>query len=132
MAGCAIPGRRLVEEHCLRFHWPRQLVTVSAAHILMRAPQREWSSLVVIKQRRFPPGTVVTPLTTCHIRVGELLAVDVLMAVFALGWRRLEIDVDQLPFKIRRLVAINAGRHPMRAEQREPRLRVIESGNLLP
>ena len=132
MAGCAIPERGLVEQHFLRFYWPRQFVTVPAAHILMRAPQRECRSLVVIKQRRFPPGTVVTLLTTCHIPLGELLAVDVLMAVFALGWRRREIDVDQLSFKIRRLVAINAGGHPMRAEQGELRLRVIESGDFLP
>ena len=132
MAGCAIPGRGLVEQHSLGLYRPRQFVTLPAAHILMRAPQGKCRSLLVIKQRRSPPGTVVTLSTTGHIRLGELLAVDVLMAVFALGWRRLEIDVDQLPFKIRRLVAINAGRHPMRAEQREPRLRVIESGNLLP
>lgn len=132
MAGCAVPGRGLVEQHCFGLYCPRHFVTVLAAHILMRAPQRECRSLIVIKQRRSPSGAVVTLLTMGHIRLGELLAVDVLMAVPALGWRSLEIDVDQLRFKIRRFVAIDAGGDPMRAEQGKLRLGVIESRNFLP
>lgn len=132
MADRALLGRGLVEQHCLSLYQPGQFVTVSAAHILVRSPQRECCSLVVVEQRRLPPGTIVTLCTTCYVRLGKLPAVDVLMALLTLGWRSFEIDVDQLRFQIRRLVACNAGSRPMRTEQRKLRLRVIESGNFLP
>ena len=62
----------------------------------------------------------------------ELLPVNVFVAIFTLYGRGLEVDVDQLRFKIGRLVAIDAGRRAMRSEQRELRLRMIEARKFLP
>jgi len=53
--------------------------------------------------------------------------VDVFVAVLALRRRGLEVDIHQLGFKVWRLVAIDAGRSAMRAEQNELRLGMIEA-----
>ena len=61
------------------------------------------------------------------IASSELLPVDVFVAVLALRRRGLEVDIHQLGFKVWRLVAIDAGRSAMRAEQNELRLGMIEA-----
>ena len=68
-------------------------MTLGAAYVLVSSPQREAGSLLVIKQRRLPPGAVVTFGATGYVGRGELLSVDVFVAVFANRGRRLEVDV---------------------------------------
>jgi len=63
---------------------------------------------------------------------GKLLSVYVFMTLLALLGSGLEVDVDQLGFEVRRLVAIDARSRAMRARQLEIGLRVIEGGQLLP
>jgi len=62
-----------------------------------------------------------------NISCGELLSVNVFVAVLALRGSGLEVDIHQLGFKVWRLVAIDAGRGAMRAEQNELRLGMIEA-----
>lgn len=57
---------------------------------------------------------------------------DILMAVLALRRRGFEIDVNQLSSEVRRFVAVDAGCCPMRSQERELRLGVIESRYFLP
>lgn len=64
---------------------------------------------------------------TRNIPCGELLRVDVFMAILALRGRGLEVHVDQLGFNVRRLVAIDASRSAMRAEQGKLRLGMVEA-----
>jgi len=63
---------------------------------------------------------------------GKLLSVDVLVAVLALCWRRLEVHVHQLGFEVRWFMAIDASRCAVCPEQRKIRLRVVEAGKLFP
>ena len=132
MAGGAILWRRLVEEHGLSGHHFRQLMALGAAHILMSAAQGERSSLLVVEERGLPPHAVVALGTARNVSHSELLAVNVFMAVLALCRCGLEVHIDQLGFKIRRLVAVHAWRRTVRSEQREFRLGVVEARKLLP
>ncbi len=107
-------------------------MTQGAAHVLVSAPQREACSLLMIKQRRLPPGAIVALSATGYVGRGELLSVDVFVAVFTDCGRRLEVDVHQPGLEIRRLVAVFAGRGAMSTQQREFCLRVIEGGKFRP
>lgn len=132
VAGGAIFWCGLIEDDNFVIHGFCQLVALGAPHVLMRTAQRELRARVVIEQRRLPPGTVVTFNTSSHAVLGELLSVRILVALFALHGRCLEIDIDQLSFQIRGLVALDARRRTMRSQQRESCLRVVESRQLLP
>ena len=123
---------RLVEQNRFAFNHPVQLVTGGAAHVLMRASQCEVRPLLVIKQRRFPFHAVVTLRAARSSGLCELVRMHVLMAVLTLHRSRFEIDIQQVRFKIWRLVAVNARRSAVRTQQRELRLRVIESGEFPP
>ena len=87
-------GRRLVKQNRFALHHPGQLVTPRATHVLMRATQCERSSLVVIKQRRFPFHAVVTFGAARDIRVCELLAMHVLVAILTVHRSSFEIDIQ--------------------------------------
>ena len=128
----AVLGSRLVEQNRLGRNNPGRLVTLGAAHILMSAPQRERRPLLMVKQRRLPLRAVVALGAMRNIRNCKLLPMDVVMAVFAGGRRRFEVDVDQPGFEIRRFVAVFAGRRAMGSQQRKLRFRVIEAGDVLP
>ena len=119
--------RRLVEENRFAFNHPAQLVTSGAAHVLMRASQCEVRALVVIKQRRFPFHAVVTLGAARNSSLCELVRMHVLMAILTLCRGSFEIYIQQPGFKTWRLVAVDARRSAMRTQQREFRLRVIES-----
>ena len=84
MAGNTIFRCWPIEKHRLGGYETRKFVTLPAAHILMRASQRESSPLLVIEERRFPLHTVVTFSTWSNVRFGELLPVNVFVTVFAL------------------------------------------------
>lgn len=62
----------------------------------------------------------------------ELRTVDVLVTVFTLFWRSLEINAGELGLKVSGFVAVDAGNGAMRARQREVCLRVIEARQLRP
>lgn len=107
-------------------------MAVPAAHILVGAAQRELRSLLMVEKRRFPFCAAVALRAAGNVGFCELLAVDVFMAVFALGRGGFEIHVDQSGFEIRRFVAVHASGGAMRSKQREFRLRVIEAGEFFP
>lgn len=126
MAGGAVFRRGLIEKNRLRADHLRQLVTVCAAHILMRPAQRERRPLLMIEQRRLPFHAVVALDTAGNVGLRKLLSVDIFVAILALGRSSLEIDVDEASLKIGRLVAVAAGGRAMRSQQRKLRFRVIE------
>ena len=122
----------LVEQNGFALNHLGQLVTAGAAHVLVRATQCESSTLVVIKQRRFPFHAVVTFGATRDISLRELLAMHILVAVLTLRRSSFEIDIQQVGLKIWRLVAVDARGSAVRPQEREFRLRVIESREFLP
>lgn len=86
----------------------------------------------MIEQRGLPLSTVMATVTARIPLLGELLPVNILVAVLALSRGCLEIHVRQLGFQIGWLVAIRARRCTMRPNQRERRLGVIEPRQFLP
>jgi len=51
--------------------------------------------------------------------LGELLAVNVFVAILTLGWRSRKVGGDQLRLHVGRFVAIDAGSRAVRPNQRE-------------
>src|SRR5215469_9668046 len=75
-------GSRLVEEYRHAFDVAKQLVTVAAAHVLVRAFQRE-RCFFVIEERRFPFRRVVAvDARSRAFSLGKLAAMNIQMAVF--------------------------------------------------
>ena len=133
MAGRAIFWSGLVEEHRFVGDDFVQFVTISTLDVLMCAPQGERSPLFVIEQRGLPFRAVMAVGAGGSVTLGdELLSVNVLVAVLALHGGGFEIHIDQLGFEVWRFVAVDARRRPMRSEQRELGLGMIESGEFLP
>ena len=132
VAGRAISRCGLIEEHGFGGHHSREFVALHATYILMRTTQRKLGPRFVVKEGGFPLHAGVAVRTARDVPFGELLSVDILMTIFALAWRGLEVYVDQPDFKIRRFVAIDAGRGAMRAQQSKLRLRMVERRYLLP
>ena len=99
----------LVEQDGLALYRPCLLVAAAAFHILVGSTQGESGAGFVVKQRRFPPRSIVTFGAGGNSIPGELLSVWLLMTLLTLRRGRLEVDVDQPRFKIRRLVAGHAG-----------------------
>lgn len=116
VAGSAIFGCRLVEEDVLAFDNTNLLVTSFAAHVLVCTFQREGSAQFVIEERGLPLRAVMALCAGCDAILQELLAVRVLVAVFTLGRRTLEVNIHQLGFEVRGLVAIDTGRGAMRSQ----------------
>ena len=132
MACRAVLRCGLVEEHGFGGNNSGQLVAPRAAHVLVRPAQRKFGPLLVVKQGRLPRHAGVALRAARDIPFGELLSVDVLVAVLALRRRGLEVHIHQLSFKIGGLVAINASRSAVRAEQRKLCLRMVEAREFLP
>lgn len=132
MAPLTLLGSRLVEEHLLAFDHPNLFVASYAANVLVQALQGKRSPLVVIKQRRLPLRAVMTINARSHAILGELLAVNVFVAVLALGGRGREVGGDKLGFHVGRLVTIDAGGGLVRAHERVRSLRVVEARKFLP
>lgn len=93
----------------------------------MRAAQGEGSSLFMIKQGRLPLHAVVAVGAAGNIATGKLFSVDILVASLALAGSRFEIYVQQCGFEIRWLVALDARRRAVSAQQCKRRFRVVES-----
>lgn len=116
MAGRAFFRGRLVEQHRFAAHRLNVLVAGFAVHILMRPLQRKGGTALVVEQGWLPFKAVVAVGALGDLAgIGELRPVDVLMALFAFGWRRLEVGLHQLGPQIRRLVAIDTSRAAMRS-----------------
>lgn len=132
MASGALFRRGLVEQNRFTIHFPAQLMTAGAPHVLVRAAQCEFSALVMIKQRRFPFHAVVTFDAARDAGLRELLAMHVLVTVFALRRSSFEIHIQQPGFKIGWFVAVDARGRAVRSQQGEFRLRVIEAREFPP
>jgi hypothetical protein len=83
----------------------------------MRTAQGKVSSFLMVEERRFPLRAVMTLGTSSYVAFGELLSMDILMAVLALGRGGPEIGVEQFGLKVRGLVAIDASRSAVCAHQ---------------
>jgi len=132
VAGRAILWRGLVKENGLGGDYFGHFVALRAAYVLVSTAKREGCRLVMVKERGLPPHAGVTLRAARNVRCGELLSVDVLVTVFALTRSGLEVHVQQFGFKVGRLVAIDASRRAVRAEQDELCLRMVEAGEFLP
>jgi len=129
----AILGSGFVEKNLLAVDVAEELVAVGTAHILVRACQRKLGSLVMIKERGLPLGDAVAVGTGCDsFGLGELTAVNILMAVFAFRRSLGEINVEELGFKVGRFVAIDTRDRTMRTEQSELGAVVIEAREVFP
>ena len=93
MASGAVLWCRFVEKNCLCGDHLRQLVTLGAAHILVCATEGEGGAFVVVEERRLPFRAVVALGAASDVGTCELLAVYVLMAIFTLCRRGLEIHI---------------------------------------
>lgn len=132
MTSCAILRSGLIEQNRLRFDDSSQFVTFGTAHVLMGSAQRKLRPLFVIEQRRLPLHAVVAFSAARNSCVRELLAMNILMAVFALRRSRFEIDIDELGLEIRRLVAVDASGRSVRTKQRKFGFRMVETGKFFP
>lgn len=132
MAGRAFLRSWFVEQNRFAFDLAHQFVAVGALHVGMHALQREGGAPVVVEERGFPLGAVVTFGAGRNVSPRELLAMRIVVALLALFGSGFEVDVHHRGFEIRRLVAIDACGGAMRAQQGEIRPRVIELGQLLP
>lgn len=108
MAGCAVLRRGLVEQDGFAFDLAHQLVAIGAFHVRVHALQREGGAPVVIEERGFPFGAVVALGTGCDFPICELLAMRIFVALLALFGCSLEVHVNHVGFKVRRLVAVDA------------------------
>ena len=93
MAFCTVRWGWLIEPYGLHFNLSHQLVTFVTSDILVCTAQRELGPGVVIEQRRFPFHAVVAFRTARNSSPGELLAVNLLVTIFALRGNGLEIHV---------------------------------------
>jgi len=129
----AVLGRGFVEQDPLAIKIAEQLVTIAATHVLVRARQSERRALVVVEQRWFPLGAVMTVgAGRDPVFLGELTAVDVGVALFALGGCLGEVHIDERGFQVGRLMAVAASNGPVRADQGELGLAVIEASEVFP
>ena len=116
VAGDAVLRSGLIEQNLLSPHLFEKLVTFAALYVLMGPAQGESRSLIVIEQGRLPFHAVMAVGTRCGLALGELLPMDVLVAVLAQHRCRLEIDIDELGFKVRRLMTVDAGGRAVRPQ----------------
>jgi len=122
--------RRLVEEHETPVYRLLQCVACRTGNVFVTSFQRE-SRFVVIEERRLPFVAVVA--SSAIVGAGaELVGMRILMTIAAIGGGFREVHMPHVEFHGRRLVAIDAGHRAMRSEEREVRLRVIESGQIFP
>src|SRR5882762_10438354 len=127
MAARALLRLGLIEKDLLALHWTQLFVTTGTGHIAMFALERECRPLVMIEQRRLPfRGVVAIGAGRDLIRLRELLAVHILVALLALFRCLLEVHIDQLGLEVGWLMAIDACHGPVGALQREGSLVVIE------
>ena len=83
MAGRTVLGCGLVEQNHFGAHGFGELVALSTLHVLVRSPQGECGPLLMVEQRGLPLHAVVAVGTGRGVCLGELLSVDVLVAVLA-------------------------------------------------
>ena len=121
---------RLVEEHETAVHRFLQRMARRASDVFVSPFERE-SGLVMIEERRLPFIAVVA---SCAI-VGpgaELVGMRILMAIAAIDGGFRKVHMPHVEFHVRWLVAVDAGHRAMRSQEREVRLRVIESCQIFP
>ena len=132
MARSTFFWRGFVEQDRFAFELTRQFVAIGAFHVRVHALQRESGAPVVVEERRFPLGAVVTFGAGRDVSTRELLAMGIVVALLALFGSGFEVDVHHVGFEIRRFVAIDARGGAMRTQQRETCLRMIELAQFPP
>ena len=86
----------------------------------------------MIEERRFPLHGVVAIDAGTDAVFLELLAVNIVVAAFALARRRGEVRFDELGLHVGGLVTVNTCGRPVRAHQRIGSLRVVEAREIFP
>lgn len=132
---CAALRSRRIEEDLFAVDVAEQFVAARAGYVSVLSLERELSSLVMIKKRWLPLGSVVAiPARSdlIFVQLSKLSAVNVFVAFFALLWGLLEVHVQHARFKIGWFVAINTGDRAVGADQREGGGPVIEAIQLTP
>lgn len=81
----------------------------------------------MVKQRRLPLCAVVALGARRKSALGELPAVNVLMAFLTFRRRGFEVHIDQAGFLVGWLMTVHAGSAAMRTDQREGSFGVIET-----
>lgn len=132
MTGCTFLRSWFVEQNRFAVDLAHQLVAVGALHVGMHALQREGSAPVVVEERGFPLGGVVTFGAGRNVSTRELLAMGIVVALLALFGCGLEVDVHHGGFEIRRLMAIDARSRTVCTQQWESCFRMIELRQLFP
>src|SRR6202162_334688 len=107
-------------------------MAIIAAHILVRAREREGCPFVVVESRGLPLCAIVASGAGRDVSPGELAAMWVGVARLALERSLGEIGVDELGSQVGRLVAINTGHGAVGTDQRELGFGVIEVGKVFP
>ena len=130
MAGFASLWSWLIEEHLVSVYLALELVARAARHMLMPALQRK-SGFLVVEQRWFPLVAVMA-FGALQSKLSELVRVRILMALIA-GHRSIgEVHMQHRPFKIWRLVAVDALHSAVRTIQCKFRSGVIEACHVVP
>ena len=132
MACGAILRRGFIEQDGLGGNYPCQLVTLRAAHILVSSTQGKGRPFVVIERGRLPLGRIVTICAASNISYGELLSVNVLVTILALGGRCLEVNIGYLDLEVWRLMTVEAGSRAVSPEQSELGFGMIKPRKFLP
>ena len=127
MTGGAFLGSRFVEEDSLAGNRSCQLVAARAAYVAVLTLERERCPLIMVEKRRLPFHAVVAIRAVRDLVLRKLLAMDVLVALFTLGRRRLEIYVGQPSLLIWWFAAIRASGGAMSANQEEGGCRMIKA-----
>ena len=94
-------------------------MTAGTRDVPVFAFQGEGRALVMIEGRRLPLRGVMAVAALSHLvreQLGELAAVDIIMALLALLGGLLEIHIDHLRFQVGWLMAIDAGDGSVRAD----------------
>ena len=127
MTGGAVFWSGLVEESVFAFNGAGQLVASVAVNVLVRLLQGKCRPLVMIKQRWLPLCAVVALSTRRNSALGELPAVNILMAFLTFRRRGFEVHIDQTGFLVGWLMTAHAVCAAMRTDQREGTFGVIET-----
>src|ERR1700675_5188694 len=96
VAVLAVFGSGFLEEHLLAFEVAKSFMAIIAAHVLVRAREREGGPFIVVESRGLPPCAIVAIGAGRDVSLGELAAMGVGMARLALEGHLCGTGVNKL------------------------------------